>query len=118
MGDRGRAWIRTAGGADGPGLVVHLGGELDLASVPAVEPGLDALLAAAEDGTGTGGGAGTQPVVVDVAELDFLDSSGVAVLIRIANHLGPIRLVHANPAVRRVVEVLSLAPRLGLEAER
>ena len=117
MSDRGRAWIRTAGGADGPGLVVHLGGELDLASVPAVEPGLDALLAAAEDGTGTGG-SGTDPVVVDVAELDFLDSSGVAVLIRIANHLGPIRLVNANPAVRRVVEVLSLAPRLGLEAER
>lgn len=108
-----RAWIRCAG--EGPGapgaLVVHLGGELDLASVPGIEPDLDALLTDSADNSGDG------PVVVDVTELEFLDSSGVAVLIRLANHLGPIRLVNANPVVRRVVEVLSLAPRLGLEAD-
>jgi anti-sigma B factor antagonist len=108
-----RAWIRCSGvgsAASGP-VEVHLGGELDLASVPGIEPALDALLTDSADNPGDG------PVVVDVAELEFLDSSGVAVLIRLANHLGPIRLVNANPVVRRVVEVLSLAPRLGLEAE-
>lgn len=107
-----RAWIRCSAGPAAPGnLVVHLGGELDLASVPGIEPDLDALL------TDSAENPGEDAVVVDVAELEFLDSSGVAVLIRLANHLGPIRLVNANPVVRRVVEVLSLAPRLGLEAE-
>ncbi|HEX7355819.1 MAG TPA: STAS domain-containing protein [Mycobacteriales bacterium] len=122
MAEQGRAWIRctavgspqSAGRDGGSGeVVVHLGGELDLASVPEIEPDLDAMLADADADADVGAG----PVVVDVGELEFLDSSGVAVLIRLANHRGPIRLVNAKPAVRRVVEVLSLAPRLGLEAE-
>lgn len=121
-----RAWIRRSdavqcgggvpghdvGSADGTPFVVQLGGELDLASVAAIEPALDALLADAAAHPRDG------QVVVDVADLDFLDSSGVGVLIRIANSLGPIRLVNAAPVVRRVVEVLSLGPRLGLEPER
>ncbi|HEU4566455.1 MAG TPA: STAS domain-containing protein [Marmoricola sp.] len=116
MPEQQRAWIRcSTGGPEGAApsdsVVVHLGGELDLASVPGIEPDLDAMLTDTADNPGDG------PVVVDVAELEFLDSSGVAVLIRLANHLGAIRLVNANPVVRRVVEVLSLAPRLGLEAE-
>lgn len=100
-----RAWLRCAPADPSSPLRVELGGELDLDSVPAIEPDLDALLTDSAHG----------PVVVDVAGLEFLDSSGIAVLIRLANHLGPMRLVNANPAVRRVVEVLSLAPRLGLE---
>lgn len=109
MGEPNRAWLRSD--EEQEGLVLHLGGELDLASVPDLEPTLEELL---NDRASRAEG---QKVVVDVAGLEFLDSSGVAVLIRLANALGPIRLVHANPVVRRIVEVLSLAPHLGLATE-
>ena len=84
-------------------LLVRLSGELDVASLPDVEPGVDRLL-----------GLPAQPVCIDAADLAFLDSSGVAVLIRIANHFGTVELVHAAPIVRRIVEALGLSDHLGL----
>ncbi len=89
--------------ADGGGLLIRLGGELDLASLPEVQPALDRLLALAP-----------QPVCVDLADLAFLDSTGVALLIRIANHFGTMQVVHAAPVVRRVVRALGLSDHLGL----
>jgi anti-sigma B factor antagonist len=86
------------------GLVVTLAGELDLASLPAVAAPLDELL-----------GRTPQPVVLDLAGLSFLDSSGVAVLVRIANHFDQVRTRAATQPVRRVIEVLGLATRFGLE---
>jgi anti-sigma B factor antagonist len=88
---------------DGGRLLVRLGGELDLASLPDVQPRVDRLLALTP-----------QPVCLDLAELAFLDSTGVALLIRIANHFGSIEIVHAAPVVRRVVQALGLATHLGL----
>jgi anti-sigma B factor antagonist len=86
------------------GLVVELAGELDLASLPAVAAPLDRLL-----------GSSPQPVVLELGELAFLDSSGVTVLVRIANHFDQVRTCSASEPVRRVIEVLGLADRLGLE---
>lgn len=92
--------------ADGGGLTVRLAGELDIAGLPDVQPALDELLSREP-----------QPVLIDLSELRFLDSSGVAVLIRIANHFDRIEIRDAAPAVRRVVEILGLAARLGLEGD-
>ena len=82
-------------------LVIALAGELDLASLPAVAGPLDELL-----------GTEPQPVVLDLGGLSFLDSSGVAVLVRIANHFGQLRTRAVTQPVRRVIEVLGLADRL------
>lgn len=106
IADRPRAWLDSADSGDGR-LVVRIGGELDLDSVTGIEDGVDALLAR----------HGGQPATVDLGELVFLDSSGVAVLIRLANCLGPMRITHAHPAVRRVIEVLGLSTRLGLDRD-
>jgi anti-anti-sigma factor len=54
-------------------------------------------------------------VVVDLTDLRFLDSSGVTVLVRIANHFRPVAIRGAGPSVRRVVQVLGLAGRFDLE---
>ena len=51
---------------------------------------------------------------IDAGELRFLDSTGVAILVRIANHFDRIEILHATPAVRRVVLALGLATHLGL----
>ena len=98
-----RATLAAAPDADG-GLVVRLGGELDLASLPDVTAALDDLLARP-----------SQPVLLELGELDFLDSTGVSVLVRIANHFERVRTPSATEPVRRVIEVLGLAPRLGLD---
>ena len=103
--DRPRALLEVAtdlGG--GPGLLVCLGGDLDLAGLGDIAAGVDALLA-----------RDRQPVLLDLADVEFLDSSGVALLIRIANHFGQVRSRAAAPPVRRVIEVLGLADRLGLD---
>lgn len=84
-------------------LVIALAGELDLASLPAVTAPLDDLLRTEP-----------QPALLDLGGLGFLDSSGVAVLVRIANHFGRVRTRSATEPVRRVIEVLGLADRLGL----
>jgi anti-sigma B factor antagonist len=90
--------------APGEGLVVALAGELDLASLPAVAAPMDGLL-----------GRPPQPVVLDLGDLTFLDSSGVALLVRIANHCDQVRTRAATEPVRRVIEVLGLGARFGLE---
>jgi anti-anti-sigma factor len=99
-----RARLSVADDAGAGGLVASLGGELDLAGVTDIATQVDQLLA--RDG---------QPLVLDLADLRFLDSSGVAVLIRLANHFDPVHTRSAGAPVRRVIEVLGLADRLGLD---
>lgn len=90
--------------ADGGVMTLALGGELDIAGVAEVERSLAAVL-----------GREPQPVQLDLSELAFLDSSGVAVLVRLANHFGSVRTPAATEPVRRVIQVLGLADRLGLQ---
>ena len=93
----------VATGPDG-GLCIRLAGELDLASLPDVEAELNGLLTR-EPG----------PLLLDLADLTFLDSSGVALLIRLANRFTPVETRHATEPVRRVLGVLGLAGRFGLD---
>lgn len=100
--DGPRARLDVREGPDGD-LVLHLAGELDLASLPDVADPLASVLTRRP-----------QPVVLDLAELGFLDSSGIAVLVRIANHFDQVRTRSATEPVHRVIEVLGLAARFGL----
>ncbi len=99
-----RARLRVSPDHASGGMVVCCSGELDLAGAADVREALEELLA-----------AGGRPLVLDLTELRFLDSSGVAVLIRLANNFRPLRIRGAAPPVRRVIEVLGLADRLGLD---
>ena len=101
-----RARLDVIESADGSPLLVRLGGELDLAGVEDIRPALDELLR-----------RDAQPVRIDAAELTFTDSSGVGVLLRLANHFAPLETVHAAPVVRRVLQVLGLGDHLGLREE-
>jgi anti-sigma B factor antagonist len=86
-------------------LVVELSGELDLAGLAAVDGAVAALLTRP-----------AQPVVLDLGRLTFLDSSGVTLLVRLTNHFGQVRTRATTQQVRRVLEILGLAGRLGLES--
>ncbi len=86
--------------------LIHLRGELDLASVPELEEVL--------------GAADATRIEVDLSELSFIDSSGAAALVRArqaAEESGrTLRLARASTPVLRVFELLGEAFLLEEEA--
>lgn len=85
---------------------LRLGGELDLATVAELEAGLKPLVEKGGD------------ITLDVADLRFMDSSAVQVLIRTVQGLdGRGRVILARPGtiVRRLVDVMGLARMENLE---
>jgi anti-anti-sigma factor len=97
--------VRTS--KDGDNQVVSLCGELDLANAGTAESALGAALETND----------TQ-VVVDMSELEFIDSTGIALLVTAIGHDGDAARVRfvpsASPAVTRVLELTGLAERLPL----
>jgi len=89
-----------------PDTVVWVGGELDLTTAPEL---LQALTRLVDDGY--------HHLIVDLTGLDFCDSSGLSVLVRVKNRLdevgGDVTLAGATPIVERVLEVSGLAEVFG-----
>ena len=90
---------------DGDRRVVSLAGELDLANAATAEAELDAALA-----TGS-------RFVVDMRKLEFIDSTGIALLVGV---IGPGSdpaaasfLPSEFPAVKRVLELTGVAERMA-----
>ena len=83
--------------------LVTIVGELDIASVDGVAAGIEPYL------TGT-----PEKVVFDLGGLQFMDSSGIAMLVNIANRVGTVQVRAASPIVRRVIEVTGLDGIFGL----
>ena len=82
------------------GVVLTLGGELDLATVPLLQEQLDRA------------GRGRGAVVIDLSGLRFIDSSGLRMMVRAERQLrasgGRLVLVRGPRAVRRVFELAGL----------
>jgi anti-anti-sigma factor len=87
---------------EGEGTVVVLIGELDRSNVASAELIIDDVL---------GGGA---PVVVDLQELEFLDSSGIALLTRLNQAPGDRGRVRIVPS--RSLGVTRIMAATGLDA--
>ena len=92
---------------DAEGYRISLRGELDLANATTVETQLRKALE-----------AGDAPVIIDMSELEFIDSTGIALLVAALapnGHTAELRFVPSNsPAVMRVLELTGLAERLPL----
>jgi anti-sigma B factor antagonist len=88
--------------------VVRLAGELDLAVVDQLERDLRAALAQA-----------SSTLHVDLADVTYIDSSSVGVLMRTlataTNEGKVLRVVNASGVPRRVLEVAGVAAALGLD---
>lgn len=87
--------------------VIRVGGELDLATVPAFEHELDAAMARRDGG-----------VVVDLSQLEFIDSTGIALLVRTMSHENGsprLRFVPSRaPGVVRVLDMTGVSERMEL----
>ena len=93
--------------ADDNARVLTLGGELDLAACPALDEELDKAL-----------GSDAALVLVDMRELDFMDSTGLSALVRAhqrAEQNGQrFVLVNGSHQVQRLLSLTGIAERLTL----
>lgn len=84
-------------------------GEIDLAAAPDLQADIERAVLAS-----------TANLVIDCEQLEFIDSTGVHVLLRAQQLLEgqgrSLRLVHVGGEPLHVLEVLQLTERLGVEA--
>lgn len=97
--------VTTTGGSS----LIVMSGELDLAAVRELKRKVDALVAAAPS-----------DVVLDMAGVEFLDSSGVGMLLRIRaavvrDGIGTVRVSDASTQVSKTLELCGLREAFGLE---
>lgn len=83
-------------------VVIEVAGELDLATAPLLHERLADIIDA----------QGNLAVVLDLAELTFVDSSGLTALVtahkRLQSHGGRLVLTRPGPATRRALEITGL----------
>jgi len=91
---------------DGSGrLVVTISGEVDMSNVQSVEAKLRAVLGEPHD-----------LVVIDLSALSFIDSSGIAAMLRIAERVDRLEIRNPSSTVQRIIEATGLTDVLRLEA--
>jgi anti-sigma B factor antagonist len=88
-------------------VTVELAGSLDTATAPALEHGLQPLLA-----------DGTRQLVFDLAGLKFVSSAGLRVFGMARKRLretgGQVCFVHMQPQIEEVFEIIKALPGLGV----
>lgn len=99
--------FRVESRSQGRAQIVAVSGELDLAAASSLEEELDRAL-----------GSGSPVIVIDLKELDFIDSTGLSVLVRAHQRAqeGGLELGLVNPGaqVERLLSLTGLASRLTL----
>lgn len=83
--------------------VVSVSGELDLSSAPILRDALEPVIA-----------LGPDQVIIDLSDLRFVDSTGLAVLLE-AQARVDLRLRDSSLAVQRIIEATGLAGTLRSE---
>jgi anti-sigma B factor antagonist len=87
--------------------VLAVSGEVDVATVPRLREQLHGLVA-----------QGSNKIVVDLDSVDFLDSTGLGVLVgalkRVRSNDGELSLVCTQPRIRKVFEVTGLTKVFNL----
>ncbi|HET6712929.1 MAG TPA: STAS domain-containing protein [Actinomycetota bacterium] len=91
------------------GAVVRVEGEIDLANA--------SELAEMLEPAGTSGG----PVTVDLADVTFIDSSGLHALLEFAAHSlngnGPLTIANPSRTVRRVMEIVGMTELAHIQVQ-
>jgi anti-anti-sigma factor len=92
--------------ADATGVpIIKLTGEIDLANADLVRAAIESTVSNAPE-----------RVVFDLSELEFLDSSGIALLLYAATKSGAVQVRDPSDIVRRIIEVTGLSDILHMDA--
>jgi anti-sigma B factor antagonist len=92
-------WVDPSGAA-----VISLAGEIDLSNMELVREQLEPTLRTAPE-----------RLIFEVGELQFMDSSGLALMLGAAQRAGSVALRNPTSVIRRIVETSGLAEVLGLD---
>ncbi len=84
--------------------VIAIRGEVDLSNAASLQSEIDQIL-----------GSDSGRVVLDLGSLTFIDSSGIAVLVRLHNRVGSVQVRNPTAVVRRIIKVTGLEEAFGLE---
>jgi anti-sigma B factor antagonist len=76
--------------------VITISGELDLSNAVQVKAAIEAAV------------AGKQRLILELGELEYMDSSGVALLASAAQQIREIQVRGPSPIVRRLIELTGL----------
>jgi anti-anti-sigma factor len=90
---------------DGGAVVIRVTGEVDMSNAANIQDVVDEVAA-----------SGVEKLVFDLGRLDFIDSSGLAVLLAAAQKVPSVHLRNPSSIVRRVVEITGLTEILPIEA--
>jgi anti-anti-sigma factor len=85
--------------------VISIGGELDIASIDELRAAVEPVLASKP-----------KHLTVDVRELRFADSSGIALWVQWASSVESFELREASPLLRRVISSMGLDEKLGTQS--
>jgi anti-anti-sigma factor len=85
-------------------VVVRITGEVDMSNAASVQETVDQVV-----------GSGVEGLIFDLGGLEFIDSSGLAVLLAAAQKVPSVRLRNPSSIVLRVVEVTGLSETLPTE---
>jgi anti-anti-sigma factor len=94
----------TIGAPDAETTVVTIRGELDISNVDKLDVAMSPVI---DKRVGR--------LILDVGELEFADSSAIAVWVRWAGAVGELRLRKVSPLLRTVIVTMGLSGRLRLE---
>ena len=90
--------------------LIAVSGELDIASAPELEQALDQIRPEL-----------TKLVIVDLRELEFMDSTGLSIIVRAHQRLSEsdceLTLIKGQPQVQRLLDLTGVADRVRLFAE-
>ncbi len=93
--------------SEGRAAIIVVSGELDLASGPELEQVIEGV-----------SGSASQLLVIDLRELDFMDSTGLSVIVRAHQRLADdgrrLGLVRGSAQVQRLLDLTGVADRLPL----
>ncbi|HEX9066564.1 MAG TPA: STAS domain-containing protein [Streptosporangiaceae bacterium] len=90
----GTAPVTVQTSREGSTPVVAIAGELDLSNADAVRSAIEDELH-----------PGTPKLVFELSELQFMDSSGIALLASLAQRVPEVELRHPTDIVRRILEI-------------
>ena len=88
---------------DSESTTVLVSGEIDVASAGTFQEAIDVAI---EPG---------RRLILDMAGVSFIDSSGVAVLVGIVERASSLVIQNPDPRVRRILGVLGLTDHFGLD---
>jgi anti-sigma B factor antagonist len=78
--------------------VIEISGEIDIASVGPIRSDIEPIIS-----------DGPRRVVFDLGKLRFMDSSGLSLLLAVAERVGEVELRNAPSLIRKVIEITGVS---------